>query len=126
MTTELEQDRQDVLSAIDRLALTGGIDEEQTTALKAMFASIAGPLACVTMCTHCGYKAHELTGNRIVLTDVYVQRYLVPVMNMTCPMCQSTHTFQCMIDRADYFAGETRAVIVTEEVQTSDTQPLEL
>lgn len=44
-------------------------------------------VSCVTLCQRCGFKAHEIAGEEVVLSQNYVQNYLMSVYAMPCPNC---------------------------------------
>jgi hypothetical protein len=46
-----------------------------------------------TICLKCGFIAHMLSGEKVVLLPTYLADYVVPVLLMACPMC-GYQTFQ--------------------------------
>src|SRR6266478_3087874 len=46
-----------------------------------------------TICLKCGFIAHMLTGEKIILEPTYLADYVLPVLIMPCPYCGHS-TFQ--------------------------------
>lgn len=44
-------------------------------------------VTCKTLCQVCGFKAHEIAAEEVVLSQNYVQNYLMSVYQMPCPNC---------------------------------------
>lgn len=52
------------------------------------------PVAVKLVCFHCLNVVHEMVAKEIVLTQHYILEYLMPVLNMDCPLCHGVKPFQ--------------------------------
>lgn len=60
----------------------------------------AAPVVGVTtVCTYCGFNAHRMAGEKVILTQNYIESYLLPVYKMPCPNC-GQNQFQTECEKA--------------------------